>query len=340
MNADIAVLIPCYNEERTVADVVAAFRKELPQARIYVYDNNSTDDTVREAVRAGAIVGREHRQGKGHVVKTMFREIEADYYIMVDGDSTYHAADVRALLEPVVAGVADMTVGSRLDTFKGESFRRFHKFGNELIKWLINTLFSANLRDILSGYRCFSRRFVKGVPVLSSGFEIETELTLQALDKGFAIREVPTLYSERPEGSFSKLNTYKDGFRVCKTIFFIFKDYKPLKCFSAVALLAALAGLAFGAVPVSDYLTTGQVPHVGTAVLASGMMLIALLALATGFILDTISYLHKELVCLLVPREAPRHVERRDGPDLVLLRGQGESRYGDLGRVAAERDTV
>jgi glycosyltransferase involved in cell wall biosynthesis len=296
----IAILIPCYNEEATIRDVIADFKRELPESEIFVYDNNSTDRTVEFAKANGVHIRHEPRQGKGNVIKRMFREIDADLYVMVDGDSTYPVEQVHNLLDTVRNGEADMAVGSRLEHHTSESFRRFHKFGNKLIKGMINVLFRTRLKDILSGYRCFNRRFVKSIPLLSSGFEVETELTLQALDKNFAIKEIPISYKERPEGSISKIRTYSDGILIMKTIVWIFKDYKPLRCFSYVALLFALAGLLIGSIPVADYITTRKVTHPSSAVLATGLIIISLISIGTGLILDTISRLHREMYFLMV----------------------------------------
>jgi len=285
----VAVLIPCFNEETTIGKVVRDFRRELPEATVYVYDNNSTDRTVEEARAAGAVVGFEPRRGKGNVVRTMFREVRADVYVMVDGDDTYPAEQVHELMAPVLEGIAHMSTGSRLDRFEDTAFRPLHKMGNRLIRRLINGLFQANLRDILSGYRCFDAFHVRSMPLLSRGFEVETELTLQTLDKAFTIVEVPISYRGRPEGSYSKLNTYLDGLLVISTIFRVFKDYKPLRFFSYAGLLALLAGLGLGLIPVVEFVQTRVVRHVPTAILATGLMLVALLSFATGIILDTLN---------------------------------------------------
>lgn len=295
----IAVIIPCFNEEITISKVVKDFRRELPEAQIYVYDNNSTDFTVQKATVSGAKIRYEYKQGKGNVVRSFFRNIESDLYVMVDGDATYPADKVHALIAPVLAGEADMTVGTRLETYETKSFRLFHKFGNNLIRRTINLLFGTQLSDILSGYRCFSSRFVNSVPILSKGFEVETELTLQALDKNLIIKEIPVNYFNRPEGSTSKLNTYYDGLLVLKTIFWIFKDYRPLKFFSLVALISFLSGIFLGSIPVTEFIKTGKVTHPSTAVLATGFVLVALLAVATGFILDTINRRYREQYQLL-----------------------------------------
>ena len=221
MEQKIAILIPCYNEEKTIEKVVLDFKKELPDAQIYVYNNNSTDGTLQiiNSMR-GINVKNEYNQGKGNVVRRMFREIDADIYVMVDGDDTYPAEEVHKLIEPIVQGTADMTVGDRLSngTYKNENKRKFHDFGNNLVKKSINLLFRNNLKDIMSGYRAFSRIFVKNIPILSPKFEVETELTLSALDKKFIIKEIPIIYRDRPEGSVSKLNTIQDGIKVTKTI--------------------------------------------------------------------------------------------------------------------------
>lgn len=294
MKSSIAVLIPCFNEENTVGEVIEDFRRELPGAEIYVYDNNSTDKTVENAASAGAIIRNEYKQGKGNVVRAMFRGVTADIYVMVDGDSTYPADKVHLLMEPIMAGNADMTVATRLAEYEQKSFRLFHKFGNELIRRTINLLFGTHLTDVLSGYRCFNSRFIKSVPILSNGFEVETELTLQALDKEFIIKEIPIPYYKRPEGSFSKLNTYLDGILILKTILSIFKDYKPLKCFTLFGFFALLIGVALGGIPVIDFINTGKVAHPSTAVLATGLVLVSLLSFATGLILDTINRRERE----------------------------------------------
>lgn len=296
----IAVTIPCYNESLTIEKVVSDFREALPAATIYVYDNNSTDGTAEVARRAGAIVRRVRNQGKGNVVRRMFSDIDADIYVMVDGDATYPAHRAAELVAPVAAGEADMVVGSRERAYTSTQFRRFHRFGNELIRSLINLLFRSALTDVLSGFRCFSRRFVKGIGVLSAGFEIETELTLQALDKNFVVAEVPIEYFDRPKGSTSKLNTYLDGLLIMQTILSVFKDYKPLACFSYLALLAFAVSAAFGSIPIYDFVTTGAVTHQATAVLAASTALVGILSLLTGVILDSIARRNREMYQLLV----------------------------------------
>ena len=233
MDKTIAVLIPCYNESQTITKVVSAFRTALPEATVYVYDNNSTDGTDELARAAGAVVRYERRQGKGNVIRSMFRQIEADCYLMVDGDDTYPAEHARQMCDLVLEQQADMVIGDRLSaTYFTENSRAFHNMGNRLVRKLINSLFGSHIHDIMTGYRAFSRLFVKSFPVLSKGFEIETEMTIHAVDKNFLIREIPVEYRDRPEGSVSKLNTYADGMKVLGTIFKLYKDYKPM-AFSA-----------------------------------------------------------------------------------------------------------
>lgn len=291
----IAVLIPCYNEEVTIEKVIQDFREALPEAIIYVYDNNSTDNTAAIAARQGAIVRRENRQGKGFVVQAMFRDIDADFYLLVDGDDTYPASHAKKLLEPVMSGEYDMSVGTRLVNNEDEAFPRFHVFGNYLIRSLINRLFRVNLRDILSGYRCFSRQFVKSCPVMSSGFEIETELTLQALNKRFKIFECDIPYGKRPEGSISKLSTFKDGLIVLNTIFRIFRDYKPLVFFFTLGSIGLLAGALSGWVVVKEFIDTRYITHVPLAIFAVGSILVSFLFCGVGLILDTINRRFNEI---------------------------------------------
>ncbi|NOY86036.1 MAG: glycosyltransferase [Deltaproteobacteria bacterium] len=290
----IAVLIPCFNEENTVRKVVEDFRRELPKALIYVYDNNSTDGTAKAAEAAGAIVHKEPRQGKGNVVRSMFREIEADIYIMVDGDDTYPASSVRELIKPVLNGEADMVIGTRLSRFTGRSFRKFHLFGNNVVVRLINLLFRSKLTDALSGYRAFGRLFVKTTPVISMGFEVETEMTIHALDKGFIVQEVPVDYGERPDGSVSKLDTFADGLLIIRTTFHIFKDYRPLMFFSGIAVLFFLAGAVSGVPVIVEYFHSGLVPRFPTAILASALVSLSFLFFSVGLILDTIARQHRE----------------------------------------------
>lgn len=294
-----AVLIPCYNEARTVAKVVADFRRALPEAEIWVFDNASTDDTAALARQAGALVHRVPAKGKGNVVRAMFREVEADVYLMVDGDDTYPAEHARALMQDIVEGHADMVVGTRLEQHENASFRRFHGFGNRLVRWSIGRLFGQPVRDVLSGYRAFSRRFVKSMPVLSRGFEIETEMTVFAMANAFVLSERPVPYGVRPEGSESKLNTFRDGYRVLRTIGFLYKDLHPLAFFGLLSLLAAVASLAFGAFVIHEYSLTGQVTHPSTAVLAAASGLAAFILLATGLVLDTMNRRSNEILRLI-----------------------------------------
>ena len=287
----IAVLIPCYNEEVTVAKVVEDFRRALPGARVYVYDNNSTDRTAELAAQAGAIVVSESRQGKGNVVRQMFRDIEADCYLMVDGDDTYPAEAARGLCAPILAGAADMTVGDRLSngSYVKENKRAGHGFGNDLVRAMIKWIYGYGFDDVMTGYRAFSRPFVKTFPVLSTGFQIETELSIHAVDRRWRILDVPIEYRDRPEGSSSKLNTVSDGVKVIMAIASLFKNYRPLKFFSLVALLLGLIGLALGTPVVMEYLATGLVPRLPTAVLAVAFVFLCGLSLATGLILDTVA---------------------------------------------------
>ena len=289
MTEKIAVLLPAYNEEVTIQKVIKDFQKVLPEADIYVYDNNSKDKTNELAREAGAIVRFEPRQGKGNVVRSMFREIDADYYIMVDADDTYPAAEVEKLLEPLRNGMADMTIGDRLSngTYAKENKRGFHDFDNNLVKILINKLYKGNYNDIMTGYRGFNRFFVKTFPVLSPGFEIETELSIHSLDKRFKLVEVPITYQDRPEGSESKLNTFSDGFKVLKMIFNLFKDYKPLLFFSLITGILFVLGLLIGLPVISEFAKTGMIDKLPSAILATGFMILAALSFVSGFILDT-----------------------------------------------------
>ena len=299
MTARIAVVSPCHNEAPTVAKVVDDFRACLPEADVFVFDNASTDATACIARSAGAQVISVPARGKGHVVRSMFRQIDADVYLMVDGDDTYPASHARELLAPVLAGKADMVVGTRLETHAYAAFRPLHGLGNRLVCTVISQLFGTRIADALSGYRAFSRRFVKTMPVLSHGFEIETEITVFALSQAFAVAEVPVPYGSRPEGSHSKLHTFRDGFRVLKTILFLFKDFRPLLFFGMIALLCVLCGLAFGSLVVSEFAATSKVTHPSTAVLSAALMLLGMLSLSTGLVLDTVNRRTQELQRLL-----------------------------------------
>lgn len=285
----IAVLLPCYNEAATIAKVVADFRSALPQADIYVYDNNSTDDTAQLALQAGAIVRHEPVQGKGNVIRRMFREVEADVYVMADGDDTYPATQAQELIRPVVDGLADMVIGDRLSsTYFEQNKRPFHNSGNRVVRWLIRRFWHTDIHDIMTGYRAFSRPFVKNFPVMSGNFEIETEMTIHALDRRFALREVPVTYRNRPAGSVSKLNTVADGLSVLKTIVILYKEYRPLRFFCWLAVLLALVGGVMLVPVLVEYFHTGLVPRFPTLIVSMFMLLAALLSLFTGLCLDVI----------------------------------------------------
>lgn len=296
MSKDIAVLIPCYNEELTIKKVVQEFQNELPFSRVYVFDNNSTDSTVSVAKDAGAIVRSVPKKGKGNVVRTMFLEVDADIYIMVDGDDTYPVTDVHKLIEPIINDSADMSIGDRHSngSYKEQNCRNFHNFGNNLVKNLINTLYQENLKDIMSGFRAFNRDFVKHFPVHSRGFEIETEMSMHALDKRFKIQEVSIGYVDRVEGSVSKLNTYTDGLKILKTIFWLFKDYKPLTFFTSFALVLFILSMIAGIPVIIEYVQTSYIHKIPSAILAVGLMLISMMSLFIGFLLDTIVRQHRE----------------------------------------------
>lgn len=285
----IAVLIPCYNEAATIEKVVRDFRAALPEAVIYVYDNNSTDHTDEIARAAGAVVRYERRQGKGNVMRTMFRDIEAQCYLMADGDDTYPAQYAPQMVRAVLEDGADMVIGDRLSsTYFTENKRPFHNVGNVLVRKLVNYFFKGNIQDIMTGYRAFSRLFVKTYPVLSKGFEIETEMSIHALDKNFRLVNIPVDYRDRPAGSESKLNTYSDGAKVLATIFRLVKDYKPLVFFSTVALLLAAVALILFVPVFMDYLDTGLVPRFPTLIVAGFLFLGGLLTFCCGLVLDTV----------------------------------------------------
>ncbi len=285
----IAVLIPCYNEAKTISKVVNDYKKVLPEADIYVYDNNSTDGTDKLAKEAGAIVRYEYRQGKGNVIRTMFREINADCYLMIDGDDTYPAENAREMCDLVLSQKADMVIGDRLSsTYFTENKRPFHNFGNRIVRLLINKLFHNNIKDIMTGYRAFSYEFVKGFPVLSKNFEIETEMTIHAVDKNYKIKEIPVTYRDRPQGSVSKLNTYSDGIKVLKTIATLFKEYKPMGFFSLISLLLVLISLIFLIPPFAGYFKTGLVDKLPSLIVGAFIILTAILSLMCGIILQVI----------------------------------------------------
>ena len=295
-NKKTAVLIPCYNEAKTIEKVVKDYKKELPEANIYVYDNNSKDGTDEIAKKAGAIVKYEYKQGKGNVIRSMFRDIDADCYLMIDGDDTYPKENAKEMCDLILSGKADMVIGDRLSsTYFTENKRPFHNLGNKMVRFLINKLFKNNVKDIMTGYRAFSYEFVKSFPVLSKGFEIETEMTIHSVDKNFKLIEVPVTYRDRPEGSVSKLNTYSDGIKVLKTIATLFKEYKPQAFFNLVAILFLLLGLIFGIPVLCEYFETGLVPRFPTLISSGVAVLIAILMWITGIILQVINKKHKEL---------------------------------------------
>lgn len=282
----IAVLIPCYNEELTVEKVVADFKKELPEADIYVYDNNSKDRTAELARKAGAAVVPEYRQGKGNVVRSMFRDIDADIYVMVDGDDTYPADEVHKLIEAVEEG-NDMVIGDRLSsTYFTENKRPFHNTGNSMVRIMINKIFKSDIKDVMTGYRAFSRRFVKTVAIMSPGFQIETELTATSLQYRYNVKSIPITYRDRPEGSSSKLNTFSDGFKVIMTLFDLAKDYRPLLFFGLLSVLFFIVGLLIGMPVIIEFIQTAYITKVPSAILASGIMIIAVLLIMLGLIID------------------------------------------------------
>ena len=295
-NKKIAVLVPCYNESQTIAKVVTDFKKVLPQAEVYVYDNNSKDGTDEIARKSGAIVRYEYQQGKGNVVRSMFRDIDADCYILVDGDDTYPAEHAVEMVEWVLEKNVDMVIGDRLSTtyFK-ENKRPFHNFGNKIVRNLINGIFKGNVKDIMTGYRAFSPLFVKSFPVISKGFEIETEMTIYALDKNIYIKELPVEYRDRPEGSESKLNTISDGLKVLNMIVQLFREYKPLGFFTWIAAIFGVAGIAFFVPVFIDYLNTGLVERFPTLIVAGFLVVAGLLFWMCGVILQVVVKKHKQL---------------------------------------------
>lgn len=297
----IAVLIPCYNESKTIAKVVSDYKQALPEAEIYVYDNNSTDGTDEIARRAGANVRYEPRQGKGNVIRSMFRDIDADCYLMIDGDDTYPAENAREMCRLVLERGVDMVIGDRLSsTYFQENKRPFHNFGNVLVRSLINKIFHNDVKDIMTGYRAFSKTFVKHFPVLSKGFEIETEMTIHALDKNFLLREIPVTYRDRPAGSVSKLNTYSDGFKVIMTIFKLFRDYKPMFFFSILSIILFLISACFVTPVLIEYFDTGLVPRFPTLIVCGFLVLLAMLLWSCGLILEVLVKKHRQLYEILL----------------------------------------
>ena len=287
----VAVLIPCYNEALTVGKVVDDFRAAMPKADVYVYDNNSTDNTAEIAREHGAHVRFEVRQGKGNTVRQMFRDIEADFYVMVDGDDTYPAESAADLVEPLARGLADMTVGDRLSngTYGEENDRAFHGFGNNLVRWLIKVIYGFAFEDVMTGYRAMTRTFVKTMPVMSEGFQIETELSIHAVDKRCRVVDVPIVYRDRPEGSDSKLNTFSDGAKVILAITALFKENKPLAFFGWISLILLIIGLILGIPIIVEFNSTGLVQRFPTAMLSMGIIICAILSFSSGLILDNVA---------------------------------------------------
>ena len=300
----IAVLVPCYNEEAAVATVVADFRKALPTATIYVYDNNSRDRTAAVAREAGAEVRNERHQGKGHVVRRMFADVDADVYVLVDGDATYDAPSAPVMIEKLVSEHLDMVVGLRVDQSVA-AYRPGHRTGNWMLTTFLASVFGEAFKDILSGYRVFSRRFVKSFPVLSDGFEIETELSVHALELAMPVAEVSTPYYARPEGSFSKLNTWRDGFRILGTILKLYRSEKPLRFFSAIGVFLMLVSIGLAVPIVVTFLEEGIVPRLPTAVLSTGLMIVSILSVSSGLVLDTVTRGRREMKLLAYLSQPP-----------------------------------
>jgi glycosyltransferase involved in cell wall biosynthesis len=300
----IAVLVPCFNEEAAVATVIADFRKALPAAEIFVYDNNSSDRTVTVAREAGAEVRSERRQGKGHVVRRMFADIDADIYVLVDGDATYDAASAPRMIDALVSNHLDMVVGLRVDQVQ-TAYRPGHRAGNRMLTSFLSAVFGQAFKDILSGYRVFSRRFVKSFPVLSDGFEIETELAVHALELALPVIEIETPYYARPEGSFSKLNTWRDGFRILGTILKLYRSEKPLRFFAAIGIFLTLVSIGLAIPIIITYVEEGIVPRLPTAVLSMGLMILAMLSLSSGMVLDTVTRGRREMKLLAYLSQPP-----------------------------------
>jgi glycosyltransferase involved in cell wall biosynthesis len=300
----IAVLVPCYNEEAAVGTVVADFRKALPSAKIFVYDNNSKDRTVAVAREAGAEVRSETHQGKGHVVRRMFADVDADVYVLVDGDATYDAPSAPRMIEKLLNEHLDMVVGLRVDQSVA-AYRPGHRTGNWMLTNFLSSVFGEAFKDILSGYRVFSRRFVKSFPVLSDGFEIETELSVHALELALPVAEVDTPYYARPEGSFSKLNTWRDGFRILGTILKLYRSEKPLRFFTAIGIFLSLVSIGLAIPIIITFLEEGIVPRLPTAVLSMGLMILAVLSVSSGLVLDTVTRGRREMKLLAYLSQPP-----------------------------------
>jgi glycosyltransferase involved in cell wall biosynthesis len=300
----IAVLVPCFNEEAAVATVIADFRKALPSAEIFVYDNNSTDRTAAVARDAGAVTRSERRQGKGHVVRRMFADVDADIYVLVDGDATYDAASAPRMIDTLSSDHLDMVVGLRVDQAEA-AWRLGHRTGNRLLTGFLSSVFGEAFKDILSGYRVFSRRFVKSFPVLSDGFEIETELSVHALELALPVAEIETPYYARPEGSVSKLNTWRDGIRILGTILKLYRSEKPLRFFMAIAVFLTLVSVGLAFPVLVTYIEEGLVPRLPTAVLSMGLMILAMLSVSSGLVLDTVTRGRREMKLLAYLSQAP-----------------------------------
>lgn len=300
----VAVLVPCFNEEAAVAKVVTGFRKALPTADIYVYDNNSEDRTAQIAREAGAEVRSEGRQGKGHVVRRMFADVDAEVYVLVDGDATYDASSAPRMIEKLVNEHLDMVVGLRVDQDVA-AYRPGHRFGNRMLTGFLSSVFGQAFKDILSGYRVFSRRFVKSFPVLSDGFEVETELTVHALELSMPVAEVETPYYARPQGSVSKLNTYRDGFRILGTILKLYRSEKPLRFFTVIGMFLAVVSIGLAIPILITYLEEGIVPRLPTAVLSTGLMIVAVLSVSSGLVLDTVTRGRREIKHLAYLSQPP-----------------------------------
>jgi glycosyltransferase involved in cell wall biosynthesis len=300
----VAVLVPCFNEEAAVATVIADFRAILPSAEIFVYDNNSSDRTVAVARDAGAQVRSERRQGKGHVVRRMFADIDADIYVLVDGDATYDAASAPRMIEMLLSDHLDMVVGFRVDQAEA-AYRPGHRTGNRMLTGFLSSVFGQAFKDTLSGYRVFSRRFVKSFPVLSDGFEIETELSVHALELALPVAEIETPYYARPEGSFSKLNTWRDGFRILGTILKLYRSEKPLRFFTAIGFFLMLVSIGLAIPVIVTYLEEGIVPRLPTAVLSMGLMIFAAMSVSSGLVLDTVTRGRREIKLLAYLAQVP-----------------------------------
>ncbi len=299
MNMKIIVFLPCYNEEQTIGKVIDDFRIQLPEAEIVVFDNNSTDKSVEIAESKNVTIYHEKKRGKGNVVKTAFNKLEADYYIMADADDTYPAEEIKKLMQPVIDGEADMVVGTRLEQAGSKELKQLHRFGNKLILFVLNFVFRAKFKDILSGYRIMNRDFVKSVPLLSEGFEIETEITIQALERGFRVKEIPISYRERPTGSESKIETFKDGFKIVFTIMSILRDYRPIAFFFSLSLILLILGLIAGGTVIIEYVQTKFITRIPLAVLSTLLIILSFISFMTGFIVSAINRRFEEMQILM-----------------------------------------